>query len=81
MADASWVVSNPQIAEASHHGLPKHLPSGAAPSPPDARAWFERERWELQLHDCLRAAEKHKLDGKSLFEQQDFQVRMRIDGL
>ena len=54
--------------------MPKHLPSGAAPSPPDARAWFERERWELQLHDCLRAAEKHKLDGKTLFEQEDFQV-------
>ena len=28
----------------------------------------------LQLHDCLRAAEKHKLDGKGLFEQHDFQA-------
>jgi hypothetical protein len=59
--------------------VPKHLPPGAAPSLPDERAWFERERWELQLHDCLRAAEKHKLDGKSLFEQQDFQVGVRMD--
>jgi len=62
----------PQFAEASHRGaLPIHGRSphggGGGGAAVDTREWFERERWELELKDCLRAALKHQKDGHHLF--------------
>lgn len=53
--------------------FPAPLPGRTLPAQQDTREFFERERWELELHDCLRAAEKHKQDGNDLFEKKEFQ--------
>ncbi|KAK3245099.1 hypothetical protein CYMTET_45313 [Cymbomonas tetramitiformis] len=39
----------------------------AGPSKLGDYEWFDKEPWQLQLRDCLRAAEKHKVDGNAHF--------------
>ena len=45
------------------------LPARSTPS----REWYEKEPSELELHDCLRAAEKIKEEGNQRFAEEDYE--------
>uniref|UniRef100_A0A7S0WN57 Uncharacterized protein n=2 Tax=Pyramimonas obovata TaxID=1411642 RepID=A0A7S0WN57_9CHLO len=65
------VESPPRTTPVRQHAVGTHQP--LPPTHKPAREWYEKEPWELELHDCLRAAEKYKEEGNQLFAEEEYE--------